>query len=245
MRLPGWMPRSRGSTLSWLTIAAAAALVVVVVILARKGYNFLNIIPMVIYVAILLYAIILHEIAHGAVAERIGDKTARRMGRLTLNPLPHVDPFGTIILPIILYFTVGFSFGYAKPVPVNPLFFRHPWKGLKGFALTAAAGPAVNLAQVLLYVVLYRMGSAFGWSMLMFVGQIGALINLYLAVLNLIPIPPLDGSKILALFLPRDIVEQYLNAGRFGFIIIFVLVYAGAFRVLGWIVTGLLTPLLG
>jgi Zn-dependent protease len=245
MRLPGWMTHSRGSTLSWVTLAAAAALAVVVVLLGRRGYNFLKIIPMVIYVGILLYAIILHEIAHGAVAERIGDKTARRMGRLTLNPLPHIDPFGTIILPIILYFTVGFSFGYARPVPVNPLFFRRPWRGLRGFALTAAAGPATNMAQVILYVALYRVGSAFGWSLLMFVGHVGALINMYLALLNLIPVPPLDGSRILALFLPRDVAEQYLNAGRFGFIIIFGLVYVGAFRVLGWIVTGLLTPLLG
>jgi Zn-dependent protease len=237
--------RRSSPLLLWAIIAGAAALAYILYQLAKRGYDFSKIGPIAVYAGVLLYAIIIHEISHGLVADRIGDKTARRMGRLTLNPVPHINIFGTLILPIVLYFTVGFAFGYAEPVPVNPLFFRHPWKGLRGLALTSAAGPGSNVAQAIVYAFVYRVGAAVGAPhIVLFIGYVGALLNLYLAAINLIPIPPLDGSKILAVFLPPQLAERYLSLSRFGFLILLPLFYFGGLSWLGVIVQAIVRGLL-
>src|SRR5512145_2830275 len=162
----------------------------------------------------MVFAIVLHEVAHGWVASKLGDPTARDLGRLTLNPLPHIDLFGTILMPLMLFvLTDGrMLFGYAKPVPIDPRYFKDPKKGM---ALTALAGPGINLVMAVacslfLRVVMTglegRMPEPF-WTWiavpltLMF--GYGVVINVVLAVLNMIPIPPLDGSRVVYWMLPE------------------------------------------
>ena len=183
----------------------------------------------IIFLVVLFLAIIIHEVSHGLVAERLGDPTARRMGRLTLNPIPHIDLFGSIIIPAFLLISgARFVIGWAKPVPVDIRRFRNP---LRDFAITALGGPVSNLLQVVVYVVLFRIAVAMDLPLWVgFVAYAGALINLLLALFNLIPIPPLDGSRLVAAMLPTDLAVQYLSIERFGFIIIFGLLWLGAFR---------------
>ncbi len=179
-----------------------------------------------ISIVTLLFAIIVHEVAHGLVAERLGDPTARRMGRLTLNPIPHIDLFGSIIIPgFLLISGTGFVIGWAKPVPVDIRRFEDP---LKGWAITALAGPAANFIQLLGFVLLFRFAVAASlpdWVVLL--GLTGAGINLILGFFNLIPIPPLDGSRIVAALIPFEAARQYLSIERFGFIIIFGMLWLG------------------
>jgi Zn-dependent protease len=164
----------------------------------------------------LLYSIIIHELAHGWVAYRMGDPTAKAAGRLTLNPLKHLDPVGTVMLFL-------FGFGWARPVPVNFLYVRNTRLGL---LLISSAGIAANLAIAFLAVLLLRLLSSSGM-----VGQllyILAQINIMLASFNLIPIPPLDGSKILMGFLPQGAQYALSRLEPFGFFIIIGLLYLGA-----------------
>ncbi len=172
----------------------------------------------------LISAIIIHEIAHGLVAERLGDPTARMRGRLTLNPIPHIDLFGSIIIPGFLLISGSpFVIGWAKPVPVYIRRFEDP---LKGWAITAIAGPLANFAQVVVYVLLFRFATTAGFPVwIEFLAFSGAAINLFLGIFNLIPIPPLDGSRIVAAFLPFEMVRQYLSIERFGFVLIFGLLW--------------------
>jgi Zn-dependent protease len=179
-----------------------------------------------IRIFVLVFAIIVHEVAHGWVAEKRGDPTARRLGRITLNPLPHIDIFGSIVIPGFLILTGSpFVIGWAKPVPIDIRRFRDP---LRDFAVTALAGPAANLMQMIVYVALYRLTVAQGWPVWVgYLGFSGAAINLFLALFNLIPIPPLDGSRLVAATLPTQMAVAYLSIERFGFIIIFGLMYLG------------------
>jgi len=183
----------------------------------------------IIFLAVLFLAVIVHEVSHGLVAERLGDPTARRMGRLTLNPIPHIDLFGTIIIPAFLLIRGSrFMIGWAKPVPVDIRRFRNP---LRDFAITSLGGPVSNLLQVVAYVVLFRIYAAAGLPYWVgFVAYAGALVNLLLALFNLIPIPPLDGSRLVAAMLPTDLAVRYLSIDRFGFMIIFALLFLGVFR---------------
>ena len=189
----------------------------------------------VISVAVLMVAVMIHEIAHGYVALLCGDSTARDAGRLSLNPIRHIDLVGTIILPVLLAVTgSGVMFGWAKPVPVNVGRCRNP---RQAFWLTAIAGPLSNLIQALLGVGLYYIFDAaighFGMSTPMKYGLISSLIYIYtnivLMTFNLIPIPPLDGSRVLAILLPEKLAIPYMRLEQVGFILIFVLLKYDAF----------------
>ena len=184
-----------------------------------------------------MLGIILHEVAHGYIAWRHGDPTARALGRLTLNPLRHIDPMGLLVF-VVTSVSGAFVFGWAKPVPVNPRYFRNPAKGMMW---TALAGPMTNFILVAVFTLLlwlmvhvapqsfwaaWKNGDAFSAERLLISSlQAGIMINLGLAWLNLLPIPPLDGSKILAYFLPPQAVAPYLQLERYGFLILIVLLF--------------------
>lgn len=175
---------------------------------------------------VLIFSVVIHEVSHGLVAEKLGDPTARKLGRLTLNPIKHIDPFGSILLPLALLLPSFFIkdyhgpiFGWAKPVPYNPMFLKYPRRDA---ALLAFAGPASNFILAIIFAVLFRFVS----------GPIGTLfaiiviINISLALFNLIPIPPLDGSKILFYLLPRNAhtVEAFLD--QYGwYILLFFIIF--------------------
>lgn len=180
-----------------------------------------------IMIAILLFSVIIHEVSHGLVAEKLGDPTARRQGRITLNPLPHIDIIGSIILPIAAVILHLPLLGWAKPVPIDIRQFKDP---MRDFAMTALAGPVSNLAQVMVYSLIFHGSMALGWGFLAFIGWWGIYINLLLALFNLLPIPPLDGSRLIAAALPQDMGWQYLSIGRYGFMILMLLIVSGVLR---------------
>ena len=186
-----------------------------------------------------LLAITVHEVAHGWVAWQHGDPTALEAGRLTLNPLPHIDWFGTVLLPLLLISTVGLAAGWARPVPVNARRLRQPHRDMGRVAI---AGPAANLLMLLAWGLVARVGfelgsaSIFG-TILFGMGQAGIVINALLMLLNLIPIPPLDGSVVLASFLSPEWSRRFLALGRY------TLFLALGLLVLGFY-TGWLQPLL-
>ena len=174
-------------------------------------------------------AIVFHEMAHGFAAWRLGDPTAKRQGRLSVNPLNHIDPFGTVILPGIMMLAGGPVFGYAKPVPYNPSYFKNP---KTGDVIVGLAGPLANLLMAVLAAVVSWLlyptaqslvlgNEAFLYFYALFLPMF-ALINLYLMFFNLIPIPPLDGSSIIALFVPRKYMRQYYQVQRYSFPILMV-----------------------
>ena len=170
-------------------------------------------------ILILIPSIMVHEVSHGLVAYRLGDPTARDAGRLTFNPIKHIDPFGSVLLPAMLALANGPLFGWAKPVPVNPARFTNPTAHM---AITAVAGPASN---VILATVLGR----FIFPSLSGIPEeiIGdfIILNLFLAVFNMLPIPPLDGSRLLPLVLPERGRDLYRQFEQFGFIILFALLF--------------------
>jgi len=178
-------------------------------------------------IAILLFSVIIHEVSHGLVAEKLGDPTARRQGRITLNPVPHIDLVGSIILPAMAVLLHLPLLGWAKPVPIDIRQFRDP---MRDFAITALAGPVSNLAQVMVYAIIFHAAMALGWALLAIVGYWGIYINLLLAMFNLLPVPPLDGSRLIAAALPRDMGWQFLSVGRYGFMILMLLIFTGALR---------------
>ena len=178
---------------------------------------------LVIQLGVLFLSIILHEVAHGYMAYRLGDPTARDANRLTLNPLAHIDPFGSILLPILL--VVSHSpvlLGWAKPVPFNPAYFGD---FRKGTMLVGAAGPVTNLVLAVAAGVLFRLFTPGGLVGLVLLNL--CVTNITLAVFNLIPIPPLDGSRVLVGFMPHDWISGYLFMERYGFLVIFGLLYLG------------------
>ncbi|MFC1824460.1 site-2 protease family protein [Thermodesulfobacteriota bacterium] len=183
-----------------------------------------------------LFSVVVHEVSHGWIAYRLGDPTAKNMGRLTLNPIPHIDPMGTIILPLILIVMGGPVFGWAKPVPFNPYNFRRDVDIRNGTMWVAVAGPGSNLLIAFVFSFVFVAAQKFltGFppliyhSIIMF-AQALIFINLVLASVNLIPIPPLDGSKILMRFLPPKYHPHFLMLERYGFIILIILFATGVF----------------
>lgn len=177
---------------------------------------------MLIPIIVLVFSAILHEVMHGFVADRLGDPTPRVAGRLTLNPIPHIDPIGSIFLPLILIFSGSpIIFGSAKPVPVNPIHFKD---GKKDLALVALSGPMTNIALALAAAFIIRI-FPFASFIHPFLFTV-VYINLALGILNLIPIPPLDGSKILIAFLPDRLGLSLLALEPYGiFILFFLLVF--------------------
>jgi Zn-dependent protease len=170
-------------------------------------------------IGVVFYSIIIHEVSHGLTAYWLGDDTAKRRGRLSLNPLSHIDWFGTVIMPLILYFSAGFVFGYAKPVPINPYNFKN-YKRDTG--ITAAAGPLSNILIAILFALVFHLsGSA---SVISYLCVPIIQINLLLAMFNLIPIPPLDGSKVLGMFLSDEAYFRYTAQERTGMIVLFGLI---------------------
>jgi len=192
--------------------------------------NLSNLIQTVlIYALPVIFAITIHEAAHGYVARHFGDNTAYMLGRVTLNPLKHIDPIGTILMPIMLYFATSgaFLFGYAKPVPVNFGHLRHPKRDMIWVAL---AGPASNFVQAILWALFLVALVAFGIQERFFMemARAGVLVNLVMWAFNLFPLPPLDGGRVLAGLLPRGNAQVLLaRIEPFGFFIVMGLVIAG------------------
>ncbi|RIX78148.1 site-2 protease family protein [Acidovorax cavernicola] len=182
-----------------------------------------------IYALPVIFAITVHEAAHGYVARHFGDNTAAMMGRVTLNPMKHIDPIGTILMPLMLYFATSgaFLFGYAKPVPVNFNRLRHPKRDMVWVAL---AGPASNFIQAILWAVLLIVIVAAGVNETFFIkmAQGGVLVNLVMWAFNLFPLPPLDGGRVLAGLLPSGPAQNFLaRIEPYGFFIVMALVLAG------------------
>lgn len=191
------------------------------------------IIKIILPITVIVFSAILHEIAHGYVADRLGDPTARLMGRLTLNPVPHIDLYMTIILPLLLAISnTGIIIGGAKPVPVDTFNLRD---GRKDMALVSLAGPVTNILIAILAAIFIKIffqnslivqeANLLGFIHLFLIIVLG--ININLAIFNLLPIPPLDGSKVFSLLLPEKQANIYLSIGNFGILLLFGVLLLG------------------
>jgi Zn-dependent protease len=197
----------------------------------------------------IILAITVHEAAHGYVARMFGDSTAWMLGRVTLNPLKHIDPVGTVVVPLATLLLGGVLFGWAKPVPVNFSNLRHPKRDM---LWVAAAGPGANLVMAMLWAVMFGMVSAHGpiaSAGLQYMSVVGVGINVALMVLNLLPILPLDGGRIAVSLLPHSLAVPFARTERFGFFIVLALIFTGALGIviapLGNAVTGFIESVVG
>ncbi len=184
----------------------------------------------------ILFAITLHEAAHGWVAEKLGDPTAKNLGRITVNPIKHIDPIGTIVVPLFLATVSPFVLGWAKPVPIEPRYFKSP---LLDMALVAVAGPVSNFFMACFWAgFIVLAGSMLEPSDLLTffstMGKNGIIINVVLMVLNLLPIPPLDGGRVVAGLLPRPLLIPYMKLERYGMVIILLLLVSGILGKIMW-----------
>jgi len=182
---------------------------------------------MLISIIVFIIVIVTHECAHGYVAYLFGDRTAKDAGRLTLNPLRHADPVGTVIFPAILILMHSpVVFGWAKPVPINPRNFKNPRQGL---FFSALAGPAANFGLAVIFAFIFKMGLFAPHSVLWTFLLTGIIISLVLGIFNLIPIPPLDGSNIIMSILPLKLVRPFAKLEKYGFFILIIFLYLGLF----------------
>ncbi len=191
-------------------------------------FNFVQ--KLIIYAVPVLFAITVHEVAHGWIASKLGDQTAKIMGRLTLNPVKHIDPIGTVVVPVMMLIVSPFILGWAKPVPVD-------WRNLKrpkqDMAWVAIAGPGANLLMMIFWAVLAKLIIVSGLGNYHYsipvitMAMVGIGINIVLMVLNLIPIPPLDGSRVLSALLPPKAAYQYNRLEPYGLIIVLLLLFSG------------------
>ena len=196
---------------------------------------------LLIYIIPLLFAITLHEAAHGWIASKLGDHTARMMGRVTLDPTKHIDPIGTIAIPLVLLLSSsGFIFGWAKPVPIN---FNALRNGKNGMIWVALAGPMANIVMAVCWLFVMIIAINMNIAVLIEMGRIGILVNCVLAVFNLLPIPPLDGSRVISALLPNRLAYQYNQLEQYGLYILLGLMFLGGFNylvrpwvevILGW-----------
>ena len=196
---------------------------------------------LLIYIIPLLFAITLHEAAHGWIASKLGDHTARMMGRVTLDPTKHIDPIGTIAIPLVLLLSSsGFIFGWAKPVPIN---FNALRNGKNGMIWVALAGPGANIVMAVCWLFVMIIAINMNIAVLIEMGRIGILVNCVLAVFNLLPIPPLDGSRVISALLPNRLAYQYNQLEQYGLYILLCLMFLGGFNylvrpwvelILGW-----------
>ncbi len=195
----------------------------------------------------MIFAITVHEAAHGWVASKLGDPTARQLGRLTFNPIPHIDPIGTLLVPTVMLVMGGFIFGWAKPVPVNMRNFQHPRRDM---AMVAVAGPASNLLMALLWGLLWKLTILLSGMLgnfavpLLLMAKIGIFLNLLLMVLNLLPLPPLDGGRVLTWVLPPRWASMLDQIEPFGIVILIALLYFGLWQKVIQPVTGFFTTLI-
>lgn len=200
-------------------------------------YEFNLIQKIVIWAIPILFAVTLHEAAHGYVANKLGDPTAKILGRLSLNPLKHIDLVGTIIVPLVLLTLGGFLFGWAKPVPITWQNLKHPKRDM---AFVAIAGPLANLLMALLWAAGIKLGIYLKSSgyiagvVLTAMGSAGVLINVLLMVLNLFPLPPLDGSRVVSSLLPNRAAAKYARIEPYEFFILLGLLVTG---VLGYLIS--------
>ncbi len=196
----------------------------------------------IISLGLFFFAFTIHEFSHGWVALKLGDPTAKYSGRLTLNPLKHIDPVGTIIIPILLYITKSpFIFGWAKPVPVNFLKLRNPKRDIIWVGL---AGPLANIAMAVLIGIIFRLKLPLNDNLFSILQTLGVL-NLVLAIFNLIPIPPLDGSRVLLGLLPPGLSRSYAQLEQIGMFIIIILLALGLLRLIIWPIITQLAILIG
>lgn len=189
-----------------------------------------------VWAAPILFAITLHEAAHGWVAYRLGDPTAKNLGRITLNPIKHIDPMGTVVVPLFLAMVSPFVLGWAKPVPVEPRYFKSP---LLDMALVAVAGPVSNFVMACMWAMFIVISNATlsASPMLRFLaemGEKGIIINVVLMVLNLLPILPLDGGRVLAGILPTSLALPFMRMERFGMAIVLLLLVSGILGKIMW-----------
>lgn len=191
----------------------------------------MNLLGLLISFGLLMIAVTVHEFSHGWVAYKLGDNTAKYSGRLSLNPVAHIDPIGTILLPLVLFISTGgrFVFGYAKPVPINYYGLKNPKRDM---GLIGLSGPLSNL----LFAAALSLGARFipHQSMLSFVLDYLITINVVLCVFNLIPVPPMDGSRILASVLPDHLAREYNKIEPYGFIVLILLIASGLANALIW-----------
>ena len=193
--------------------------------------------------SIFFMAVIIHEYAHGWVAWKLGDSTAKNAGRLTLNPAAHIDLIGTIVLPLFLLISKSpVIFGWAKPVPID---FRSLGNPKKDMIWVGLAGPGANILFAILLALILKFSVITGSVWLIAILNMAIILNLVLAVFNIMPIPPLDGSRILMGLLPREMAMQYAKVERYGFIIIFGLLWFGAIGAVIWPIVMYLARLLG
>lgn len=192
-------------------------------------------ITILVWAVPVLFAITLHEAAHGWVANMLGDPTAKMLGRISANPIKHIDPVGTVILPISLLVLTGFVIGWAKPVPVDARHFKKP---ILDMAVVAAAGPISNFIMACIWALFMLISqmlfSGSIESFLIAMGKAGILINLILMALNLLPIPPLDGGRVIAGVMPKEMAVNFLKIEPLGMIIVIALLFMGALGKILW-----------